>query len=348
MALLEIKDLNVNFSVASGKMFAKADRVSAVSQLDLTINKGEFFGVVGESGCGKTTLANAILGFVTPLSGEIKYDGEYLFGEKFKGFKDFKEKRRKKKWIKNERAKKMQVVFQDPFSSFNPRMQVFDIITESMYINGEHDINVRKTRALELLKLVGLSEEDLERNIADFSGGQRQRIAIARALCSNPEFIVLDEPLSALDVSVQAMLCNLLQDLQKELNLTYLFISHNLAVVRHLTERVAVMYLGHVVEYGSTEKIFASPKHPYTKLLLETVPNINNAHAFDSVTLGETKSPINMPTLGCRFKDRCGHATKACDTKAYGLVEVDEGHFVACCRAVAHNCKHCHKEENEC
>jgi ABC-type oligopeptide transport system ATPase subunit len=246
--LLELKSLSVNFKIKN-KLFARADILSAVNNVSFSINRGETFALVGESGCGKTTLANAILGFEPPANGEIIFNGVTLNGESSK-----------KDWRKARTG--MQAVFQDPFGSLNPRFDVKTIVCEPMFLRGLHDEKALIRAAAELLVKVGLGENDLYRNIFEFSGGQRQRIAIARALSTRPELIICDEPTSALDVSVHSQICNLLKDLQREFNLTYLFISHNLALVKHISNRMAVMYLGQIMEYGSTEKIFAAPAHP--------------------------------------------------------------------------------------
>lgn len=314
MDLLAIKNLDVNFRLRGG-LFAQPDVVSAVNGVSLTIEKGASFGVVGESGCGKTTLANAILGFVKPDRGEIIYKGADLLKA---GKKEFRALR-----------SEMQMIFQDPFSSLNPRMRVWELVAEPLYIRGARDREALRSRAAELLNLVGLSDGDMERHAADFSGGQRQRIAIARALCLNPEFIICDEPLSALDVSVHAQICNLLQDLRARLGLTYLFISHNLAVVRHMTEAMAVMYLGRVVEYGDTERIYKNPLHPYTRALLAAIPDIDKTERAQSALQGETASPINVPE-GCRFRGRCGAVYGDCFNRPHELIEIEPGHFTAC------------------
>ncbi|GHU98210.1 ABC transporter ATP-binding protein [Clostridia bacterium] len=313
--LIKIENLDVNFRL-KGKLFAPPDVISAVNAVSLSIRKNESFGVVGESGCGKSTLANAILGFVKPDRGRIFYKGQDLLTADKKAFLSLRSG--------------MQTIFQDPYSSLNPRMPVWALISEPLYIRGERDKTVLKARALELLRRVGLGEEDMDRAAPCFSGGQRQRIVIARALALQPEFIICDEPLSALDVSVHAQICNLLQDLRKELRLTYLFISHNLAVVRHMTERMAVMYLGRVVEYGDTEKIYKNPCHPYTRALLSAVPEPDVGGRPPELLRGEVASPINPPA-GCRFQSRCAYAKEDCAARPDGLFEAEPEHFTACC-----------------
>jgi oligopeptide/dipeptide ABC transporter ATP-binding protein len=315
MELLNIKNLDVNLKLDGG-LFKRPAVISAVSDVSLSVKRGESFGIVGESGCGKTTLANAVLGFVKPDRGEIFFKGGDLLAM---GKKE-----------RDKRRREMQIIFQDPYSSLNPRMPVRSLISEPMRIRGERDKKALYARAAELLELVGLSEKDAERYAPDFSGGQRQRVAIARALCLNPELIVCDEPLSALDVSVHAQICNLLSDLRKQFNFAYLFISHNLAVVRHMTESMAVMYLGKVVEYGDTERIFSNPAHPYTRALIGAIPDINSPAPTASLIKGETAGPINLKERGCRFMSRCVCARSCCADKPHELAQIGPGHFSAC------------------
>ncbi len=313
--LVEIKDLDVFFPVKGGLSFKK-HFVQAVSDMSLTIYEGETLGLVGESGCGKTTLANTLLGMIEPTRGKVYFKGNDLFALKGKQFKAVR--------------RDMQMIFQDPFSSLNPRFDVLQIIGEPMKIRGGYTDEEIEARVLELLKMVGLSEQDLHRHPSDFSGGQRQRIGIARAIILNPDFLVCDEPVSALDVSVHAQILNLLTGLQKEIGMTYLFISHNLAVVKTVCDRVAVMYLGKMMEYGDTEKIFANTLHPYTKALLDAVLDVDVDNKKERHVLkGEIPSPIDPPE-GCRFCKRCSCAKDICAKVTPKLKEVEPGHFVAC------------------
>jgi oligopeptide/dipeptide ABC transporter ATP-binding protein len=314
--LLRVRGLCVNFKLKN-KLFGKPDLISAVHDLSFSINRGQSLGIVGESGCGKTTLANAIFGLLKPDSGEIFYKGRDLLklsGPEFRALRT-----------------RMQMIFQDPSSSLNPRFRVWELIGEPLYIQGERNPEKIRARAGELLRLVGLSDEDLDRRAVDFSGGQRQRIVIARALALKPSFLVCDEPLSALDVSVHAQICKLLQDLRKELNLTYLLISHDLGAVRYMTEQMAVMYLGHIVEYGATEQIFRRPCHPYTQALLSAALDIHAGTPGPKLLKGEAASPVNVAP-GCRFASRCDYTGPECPGES--LVEVEPGHVSLCGRAL--------------
>lgn len=312
--ICELKNISVDFKIKAG-LFKKPDILSAVSNVSFSIEQGETFALVGESGCGKTTIANTILGFIPPTRGEIDFNG-YTIKDKMNK-NDLRDAR-----------KDMQVIFQDPFSSLNPRFSVFDVISEPIKLRGEENIEKLRDRCGELLEKVGLNKTDLDRNIFEFSGGQRQRIAIARALALNPKLIVCDEPTSALDVSVHSQVCNLLMDLQEELDLTYLFISHNLALVKHISKHVAVMYLGQIVEEGLTESVFKNPKHPYTKALLSSVLTIDKTTKLEALG-GEATSPINA-VKGCRFHSRCPFANEECKEINVELKEVAKEHFCAC------------------
>lgn len=313
--LIRVEDLSINFPVKM-PLFSPKKYVHAVSDVSLSVKKGETFGIVGESGCGKTTLAHAILGMIKPTSGKVYFKDKNI-NEISK--KEFLEVR-----------KDMQMVFQDPFSSLNPRFDVFNIVAEPMIIRGNYSKEQIEKRVLELLSYVGLSQKDLYRYPSEFSGGQRQRLGIARAIALNPAFIVCDEPVSALDVSVHSQILNLLMDLQKEFNLTYLFISHNLAVVKHMCDSIVVMYLGKVVEIGSSEVIFNNPLHPYTKALLSAVMDVDIDNKNSRIMLkGEIPSPIDPPK-GCRFSTRCSEAKKDCGKNATCLIEVEKDHFVSC------------------
>lgn len=292
------RDLCVNFPIRR-RAFGKPDLLSAVRKVNLEIRRGETFGLVGESGCGKTTLASSLLHFAPISSGTIEMNGVTLDADS--GKNDWRAAR-----------KGVQMIFQDPFGSLNQRFTVWQLISEPLLIAGEHHEKVLRDRAARLLEMVGLSLRDVDRNIFEFSGGQRQRIAIARALSTNPSFVVCDEPTSALDVSVHAQICNLLLDLQQEYGLTYLFITHNLGMVRHLTDRMAVMYMGQILEQGPTAELFANPSHPYTDALLSSILEVNPRPGRKPVRLtGEVASPINADDT-CRFAPRCRFCTEAC------------------------------------
>jgi len=314
--LVEMENVSVNFPVKRSHPLARKRWIQAVTNVSLQVSEGETFGVVGESGCGKTTLANAMIGMVRPTQGTVRFGGVDLYALKPHAFK--------------EARREMQMIFQDPYSSLNPRFTVYEIVREPLYIRGEDSETIMKAKVLDLLKLVGLDEEDLYRHPSDFSGGQRQRIGIARAIILNPRFLVCDEPVSALDVSVHAQILNLLMDIQKSRNLTYVFVSHNLAVVKNICENMVVMYLGTVMESGAADSIFANPLHPYTKALLSAVLDIDVTRPRDRTPLkGETPSPIDPPK-GCRFWQRCPSAMRGCPTVPATLVEVEPGHQVAC------------------
>jgi len=313
--LLKTENLKKYFPVR--RFLLSKDFVKAVDGVSIEIKEGEALGLVGESGCGKTTLGSLVLRLIEPTDGRIYFEGEdvsKLKGEKLKEFR-----------------KKAQIVFQDPYSSLDPRMTIFNIIIEGVQVHGI-DVGNPEEFVINLLKTVGLKEEHLYRYPHEFSGGQKQRIAIARALALNPKFIVLDEPTSALDVSVQAQILNMLKDLQKKFGLTYLFISHDLAVVKYMSNRIAVMYIGKIVEMADSDKIFKSPLHPYTKLLFSALP-IPDPKITRSkkklVIKGEPPSPINIPP-GCRFWPRCPYANSKCRTHEPPLIEVEKGHYVAC------------------
>ncbi len=308
--LIEVENLSVDFPISRGLAWWKKDIVSAVSNVSLKIARGSCVALVGESGCGKTTLANTLIGLITPTGGKVRYKDQDLYEVSNADYKK----------IRNN----MQLIFQDPYSSLNPRFTIKDIISEPFRIRKNISELEIANHVERLLKLVGLSVRDKDRHIFNFSGGQRQRIAIARAIALNPEFLICDEPVSALDVSIHAQILNLLLDLQKELNLTYLFISHNLAVVRNISTHVAVMYLGEIVEYGEVDEIFNNPIHPYTKALLSAVKD------DDPIILeGDIPSPINPPD-GCRFCSRCYLKVDECDKDHPELLEIETDHFAAC------------------
>ena len=313
--LLEIKNLKEYFDINVG--FFKTKPLKAVDDVSFSIKKGETLGLVGESGCGKTTVGRTILNLYKPTSGEIWYDGKLI-----KTKEDIKEFR-----------KKATMVFQDPYSSLNPRMTVSDIIGEPLDIHKLYKTKEeRRERILELMGYVGLNSEHASRYAHEFSGGQRQRIGIARSLAVNPEFIVCDEPVSALDVSIQAQVINMFDELQDKLGLTYLFIAHDLLVVRHISDRIAVMYLGKMVELADADEIYNHPLHPYSKSLLSAVPvpDPKIARANQRIVLsGDIPSPLNAPS-GCPFRTRCPYAKADCAECMPEFKEVSKGHFVAC------------------
>ena len=313
--LVEIKHLKEYFNINVG--FFKSKYLKAVDDVSFTIKKGETLGLVGESGCGKTTVGRTILNLYKPTAGEIWYDGKLI-----KTKSDIKEFR-----------KKATMVFQDPYSSLNPRMTVSDIIGEPLDIHKLYKTQEeRRERILELMSYVGLNSEHASRYAHEFSGGQRQRIGIARSLSVNPEFIVCDEPVSALDVSIQAQVINMFDELQDKLGLTYLFIAHDLLVVRHISDRIAVMYLGKMVELADADEIYLHPLHPYSKSLLSAVPipDPKIARANQRIVLsGDIPSPLNAPS-GCPFRTRCPYAKADCAESMPEFKEVSKGHFVAC------------------
>ena len=315
--LVEVKNLKEYFDINMG--FFRSKPLKAVDDVSFTINKGETLGLVGESGCGKTTVGRTILHLYKPTSGEVIFDGKPI-----KTKQDIQEFR-----------KKATMVFQDPYSSLNPRMTVSDIVGEPLDVHKLYSSKKeREERILELMGHVGLNSEHASRYAHEFSGGQRQRIGIARALAVNPEFIVCDEPVSALDVSIQAQVINMFDDLQEKLGLTYLFIAHDLLVVRHISDRIAVMYLGKMVELAEANEIYNHPLHPYSQSLLSAVPvpDPKIARANQRIALsGDIPSPLNAPS-GCPFRTRCRYATDACAQSMPPFEEVGPGHFVACHR----------------
>ncbi len=312
--ILEVKNLSVNFPVKGGLNFKHKKMIQAVTDVSLEIHQGETFGIVGESGCGKSTLANVMIGMIKPSDGTVLFKDQDLFALKRN---DFKELRRD-----------MQMIFQDPFSSLNPRFNIYQIVSEPMSIRGTYTQKEMEERVIELLKLVGLSEKDLYRHPSDFSGGQKQRIGIARAISLNPDFLICDEPVSALDVSVHAQILNLLIDLQEKLHITYVFISHNLAVVKNICDKVLVMYLGKVMEYGSTKAVYSKPSHPYTKALLAAILDLD-VKREKIILKGDIPSPIDPPA-GCRFWQRCPKAMEGCKNIPAPLTEIEANHHVAC------------------
>ena len=313
--LVEVKNLKQYFPVGGGKLF-EHKVVKAVDDVSFYINKGETLGLVGESGCGKTTTGRTLLRLYEPTGGKIFYNGRDITRAKMLPYRQ-----------------KMQIVFQDPYASLDPRMTVGDIVGEAIDIHHlASSSKERRDRIIELLSLVGLNSEHANRYPHEFSGGQRQRVGIARALAVNPEFIVCDEPISALDVSIQAQVVNMFEDLQSQMGLTYLFIAHNLSVVNHISSRIGVMYLGKLVELAESGELTFHSVHPYTRSLVSAIPiadpNINRA-THRIVLQGDVPSPVNPPS-GCRFRTRCPYADERCAQEEPKWTEVGPGHFAAC------------------
>lgn len=315
--LLEVKDIYKWFEIRGGILSKTVGYVKAVDGVSFKVKRGETLGLVGESGSGKTTVGRVILRLIDATKGEIILDGKEI--GKLKG--------RKLRSIRS----KMQMVFQDPYASLDIRQQVRSIIEEPMKIHHVTKSRKEADEAAEsLLSRVGLNPDHLFRFPHEFSGGQRQRIAVARALAVNPEFLLLDEPTSSLDVSVQAQILNLLKAIQKEFNLTYLFISHNLSVIKHMCDRVAVMYLGRILEIAEADELFANPRHPYTYALLSAIPDPNPEKRKKKMLIeGDVPSPVNIPS-GCRFRTRCPYATKKCETDFPEAREVSPNHWIEC------------------
>ncbi|MBR5523909.1 MAG: ATP-binding cassette domain-containing protein [Clostridia bacterium] len=312
--LLEVKDLKQHFPIRTG--FFKTTPLKAVDGVSFTINKGETLGLVGESGCGKTTVGRSILRLYEPTAGQVFFDGEEVTGQNIQAMR-----------------KKMQMVFQDPYSSLDPRMTVEDIIGEPLDVHKLYsNKKERREKILELMNYVGLNSEHATRYAHEFSGGQRQRIGIARALAVDPQFIVCDEPVSALDVSIQAQVINMFEELQEKLGVAYLFIAHDLLVVHHISQRIAVMYLGKIVEMADADELNENPLHPYTQSLLSAVPipDPDIARSRQRIVLeGDVPSPLHMPT-GCPFRTRCRYATEQCALECPGLTDRGNGHMSAC------------------
>jgi peptide/nickel transport system ATP-binding protein len=316
MSLLEIRDLKKHFPVGEGLFSRNKGAVKAVDGVSLTVEEGETLGIVGESGCGKSTLGRTILRLIEPTSGEVVFQGKNLVTM---SQRELREMRRQ-----------MQIIFQDPYASLNPRMRVGDIVGEGLEIHKLAKGKAKRDRVMELLHQVGLREDHYGRYPHEFSGGQRQRIGIARALAVNPKFIVADEPVSSLDVSIQAQIINLLQELQEKMHLTYFFISHDLRVVEHISHRVAIMYLGKIVEIAKSETIYQDAKHPYTRALLSSVPMLDISQRKEHVILqGDVPSPVHPPP-GCAFHPRCAYREAICDKTEPPLDFAADGHGVAC------------------
>lgn len=312
--LVDVRHLKQYFPIRTG--FFETTPLKAVDDISFYVNEGETLGLVGESGCGKTTAGRTLLHLYKPTAGEIYYDGNLITAKNIKNYR-----------------KEMQIVFQDPYSSLDPRMTVADIIGEPLDIHHLYNSKAERTDKLRyLMDLVGLNSEQANRYAHEFSGGQRQRIGIARALAVDPKFIVCDEPVSALDVSIQAQIINTFEDLQKKLNIAYLFIAHDLLVVRHMSNRIAVMYLGRIVETADADEVSDHPLHPYTVSLMSAVPvpDPKIAHSRQRIPLeGDVPSPLHMPS-GCSFRTRCRYATEKCSQERPELREAAPGHMVAC------------------
>ena len=314
--LLEVQKVKKEFVTSKSLTGKPLKIVHAVDSVDLTIYEGETIGVVGESGCGKSTLGRCILQLIRPTAGNVLYRGEDIT-------KLNKEQMRQMR-------RKMQLIFQDPYASLNPRMTVLELIMAPLEAFGIGTMEERVQRVKEIMDLVGMPENMMNRYPHEFSGGQRQRIVIARALVLNPEFVVCDEPVSALDVSVRAQVLNLIQELKKKKHLTYMFISHDLSVVKYISDRIAVMYLGRIVEIAEKNELYNNPQHPYTKALLSAIPipDVDNKMKREILT-GDVPSPLNPPS-GCYFHTRCKYATERCKTECPVLHDVGNGHMVAC------------------
>jgi oligopeptide transport system ATP-binding protein len=316
MSLLEIRDLKKYFPVNDGLFSRNKGAVKAVDGVNLAVNEGETVGLVGESGCGKSTLGRTILRLIEPTGGEVIFQGKNLLAMSQRELRDMR--------------REMQIIFQDPYASLNPRMRVGDIVGEGLEIHKLAKGKAKRDRVMELLHQVGLRQDHYSRYPHEFSGGQRQRIGIARALAVSPKFIVCDEPVSSLDVSIQAQIINLLQELQEKMHLTYLFISHDLRVVEHISHRVAIMYLGKVVEIANSETIYRDAKHPYTRALLSAVPMPDTDRKKERVVLeGDVPSPVNPPS-GCTFHPRCAYRQALCSETEPPLDFSADGHGVAC------------------
>lgn len=314
--ILKVDHLKKTFKIKSSKLFEKPAYLNAVNDVSFEVRRGETIGVIGESGCGKSTLGKSLLRLIEPTSGDVIYNGKSLMGL---GKKEMDQLRRE-----------INIIFQDPYSSLDPRMTTGDLIEEPMKIHNIGTPEERKKRVQELLKMVGLDYYHAIRYPHEFSGGQRQRINIARALAMDVKLLVCDEPVSALDVSVQAQVLNLLKQLKDSLGLTYIFISHDLSVVKYISDRIIIMYLGRVMEIGNAEEVYANPVHPYTKALFSAIPPVSPFEEKEAIELkGEIPSPLNMPS-GCPFCNRCPYCKEECRKAVPELKKIGEDHQVAC------------------
>ena len=314
--LLDIKKLNMYYPINKGFMGKSQGCVYALNNVDLEIYKNEILGLVGESGCGKSTLGKCVLRLIEPTCGKICYKGKSLLCKKGKELKDFR--------------KNAQLIFQNPYASLNPKMTIYDTLKEPLVIHGIKNKEEIKEKIQKIVELTGIEKNALNRYPHEFSGGQRQRVAIARAIILNPEFIVADEPVSALDVSIQAQIINLLLDLKKELELTILFVSHDLSIIKYVSDRVAVMYLGEIVEIGQKNEVFDNPKHPYTMALLSAIPTIDKVSKTKKIILsGDLPSPQNPPS-GCKFHTRCPYVMEVCKTVPPKEYCISQTHFAKC------------------
>lgn len=315
--LIQVRGLKKYFPTATSLLGKPTQVLKAVDNVSFQIARGETFGLVGESGCGKSTTGRCIVRLHDATSGVIEYDGSNIAGMKDKALRPYR--------------RRMQAIFQDPYSSLNPSMNVMQLISEPLEIHTDYNRAERQERVLSLLDKVGLKKEHADKFPHEFSGGQRQRISIARSLAANPEFVLCDEPISALDVSVQAQVVNMLEDLQDEFGLTYLFIAHDLSMVRYISDRIGVMYLGRIVEIAASEELYTHPAHPYTQALLASIPIPDPAAIRREQILlqGDLPSPLAQ-TSGCKFRSRCPVAMKRCETEEPELREITKGHFTAC------------------
>lgn len=314
--LVELRNLTKHFTLGTTLFGRPRSVLRAVDGIDLSIQRGETLGLVGESGCGKSTLARTLIRLTRPTSGQMLFDGKDIAGLDETALMPFR--------------RRMQMIFQDPYASLNGRMTVRDLVAEPLEIAGIGDAASRRTRVDDLLERVGLNPDHATRFPHEFSGGQRQRIGIARAIALSPDLVICDEPISALDVSIQAQVVNMLEDLQDELGLTYLFITHDLSMVRHISDRIGVMYLGKIVEIAPNETLYRSPAHPYTRALLASIPVADPSLRRDTPPMrGEIPTAVDMPS-GCRFRTRCPFATELCARAEPPLAKVGEAHFAAC------------------